>query len=231
MLTKRTRAPSANAKKILRAYKKAKTAYTLIKAPVPKTTGRHFLRKALTYFEAFTLDPSVGGGVAAAYVLSANGLYDPNITGIGHQPTGFDQLMAIYGDYCVVKSTIKVSAVNADSTVPAVICLSIQSTSGTTTQIGQYIENQDCVWKNLGLSSASSIAQLSLTCDMRKQANQDVYNESSYSGDSTANPAIQKYYHIAVCAADFTSNLGAVYVNVQIDYDVYFRDQKLNTLS
>lgn len=231
MLTKRVRAPSSNAKKLGRAIKKARTTYTLIKAPVPKTTGRHFFRKALTYFEAFTLDPSVGGGVAAAYVLSANGLFDPNITGIGHQPVGFDQLMTIYGDYCVVKATIKASFVNADSTTPAIVCLSIQSTSGTTSQIGQYIENQDCVWRQLGLSSASSVGQLALTCDMRKQANQDVYQESSYSGDATANPAIQKYFHIAVCAADFTSNLGAVYVNVQIDYDVYFRDQKLNTLS
>ena len=64
--------------------------------PLPMTQKAKF-----NYFNGFNLD--VGAvGIPASYVFSANGLYDPNITGIGHQPRGFDQLMALYDHYVVI---------------------------------------------------------------------------------------------------------------------------------
>jgi len=40
------------------------------------------------------LNPAIGA--AAGYVFNLNSLHDPNTSGVGHQPTGFDQLIAIY---------------------------------------------------------------------------------------------------------------------------------------
>lgn len=45
----------------------------------------------------------------AHYTFSANGMYDPNVTGTGHQPNGFDQLMGFFNHYTVVDSTIRVA--------------------------------------------------------------------------------------------------------------------------
>ncbi len=53
------------------------------------------------YQTSGTLNPGVAG-VAAIQVMTANGLYDPDITGVGHQPRGFDQIMALYNHYTVV---------------------------------------------------------------------------------------------------------------------------------
>lgn len=63
-------------------------------------------RCTLRYYD----DVDLGGtGVSpTSYIFSANGLYDPDITGTGHQPMGFDQLMALYAHYTVNRSSIKV---------------------------------------------------------------------------------------------------------------------------
>ncbi len=60
----------------------------------------------LAYADYFSINPTTGA--PATYVFSCNGLYDPNITGTGHQPHGFDQLMQNYKNYQVLSSSIEV---------------------------------------------------------------------------------------------------------------------------
>lgn len=48
------------------------------------------------------------GGVMSAYIFSANGMFDPNITSTGHQPMGFDQMMLSYEHYHVYRCHWKV---------------------------------------------------------------------------------------------------------------------------
>jgi hypothetical protein len=62
--------------------------------------------KNLRYATNFQL--TVSGGAVASYVFAANGLFDPDITGTGHQPMGFDQMMVQYNHYCVMAAKIKV---------------------------------------------------------------------------------------------------------------------------
>jgi hypothetical protein len=54
---------------------------------------------------SFTVLTTVGG----QYVFKLNGMFDPNTTGTGHQPYGFDQMMNIYQRYCVLRSRYKVA--------------------------------------------------------------------------------------------------------------------------
>lgn len=234
-MKKRVRAPSKPA-----FSKKAKTkgGYSLVKAVKPSIDGRNYNRKALTYCElGTTLDG--GAGTAGTYVFSANGLYDPNITGVGHQPTGFDQLMAIYGSYTVTKATIKVGFWNTQ-VIPMLVGLSIQTFPGVSTDARVYIENQDCVWTMLeplagadGANAAGgpSIKFLTLECDMRKQARTDIFNDVTWSGFGTSNPGAQKYFHIFAESADGSTNPGAIGFVTSIDYEVYFREQQINALS
>jgi hypothetical protein len=48
------------------------------------------------------------GAAAGVRSFAANGLYDPDITGVGHQPLGFDTFASVYLDYLVLKSTLHV---------------------------------------------------------------------------------------------------------------------------
>ena len=44
--------------------------------------------------------------------MRLNSLFDPNLSGLGHQPRGFDQLMAVYEKYTVVAAKITVCYVS-----------------------------------------------------------------------------------------------------------------------
>jgi hypothetical protein len=48
-------------------------------------------RAKLRYVDARAI--SITGGAMAYYTYELNNLYDPDLTGVGHQPMGFDQLM------------------------------------------------------------------------------------------------------------------------------------------
>lgn len=58
--------------------------------------------------------PTLGGLVQ--YNFRLNSLFDPNLTGGGHQPYGFDQLTDIYNRYRVYKVSYAISALNTDGT-------------------------------------------------------------------------------------------------------------------
>jgi len=64
------------------------------------------LMNTLSYTELVQYNVSVGTS-GANYAWVANGLYDPNRTGTGHQPLYFDQLASIYNHYTVLRSRIK----------------------------------------------------------------------------------------------------------------------------
>ncbi len=74
---------------------------------------------ALTYTAGKGLD-SGGAGSIASQVFRGNSLFDPDFTGTGAQPTGFDQWAAFYERYRVRGSsmTVRVRAeVDASSTI------------------------------------------------------------------------------------------------------------------
>ena len=100
---KRVKAPGNGSQ---RYSKKIKTSVIPIgKIPKQLSLLGSKVKTKLRYVEYFTLNPAAAG-LPATHVFSANGLYDPNITGVGHQPRGFDQLMALYDHYYVSRSKI-----------------------------------------------------------------------------------------------------------------------------
>jgi hypothetical protein len=58
------------------------------------------IRRKLPYVANFTVVGSATVGViGTAYTLSLNSLYDPDVSGTGHQPYGFDQYCSSTGPY------------------------------------------------------------------------------------------------------------------------------------
>jgi len=62
----------------------------------------------LIYISEFVLDPTT---TSVVQVFRANDLYDPDYTGAGHQPRGFDELCQFYQRFTVLGSKIQIKQV------------------------------------------------------------------------------------------------------------------------
>lgn len=74
---------------------------SLVGAPMPDR-----FNTSLIYSDTITIDPAAGA--LGSHLFRLNSLYDPDFTGIGHQPRGFDQMMAFYQKYRVYGCKIDV---------------------------------------------------------------------------------------------------------------------------
>jgi hypothetical protein len=67
-------------------------------------------------------DITLTSGALSSYVYNSNGLYDPDQTGTGHQPLGFDQYAAMYSRYRVLRTQYRVTFGNVATNGAAVRC-------------------------------------------------------------------------------------------------------------
>jgi len=70
------------------------------------------MRCRLRYNENIAI-PATTAGTPSHYLFKANGFYDPNTTGSGHQPMGYDTYASLYHHYKVVSSVISVTPSSA----------------------------------------------------------------------------------------------------------------------
>lgn len=68
-------------------------------------------RMSLAYAERVRLVESAALA-GANWAFSLNSLYDPNVSGTGSQPVGFDQISAFYGQYRVWRVRVKITFSN-----------------------------------------------------------------------------------------------------------------------
>ena len=71
------------------------------------------LKCTLPFFQRYTLNPGIGG-TCASYVFRGNDMYDPDVTGAGHQPRGFDQVMLMFDHFVVIGVRMVVDIHNDD---------------------------------------------------------------------------------------------------------------------
>lgn len=139
------------------------------------------------------------GGVLVKNHFRANGIYDPDYTGTGHQPLGRDQWATFYNEYVVLGSKITVRFLFAAGTVP-IVC-------------GVFLTNSH--------STGTSFRQL----NEQGRSRGNIINASS----ATKNTVVKGYYsarkfHNVVDVRDNFDNLGALLgssPSALADYVVY----------
>lgn len=236
--TKRARSRSASAKP-----KKKKTSF---KNPVAATTSASIMptpqagpgtktMARLIYVEKdITVSPGLGS--ADSKIWSLSGLWDPYISGVGHQPTGFDQMMALYEQYLVISAKITVwySNTGASGTTSQIVGISVLDDLNGTTDCRRYMENGNTVSRilsargdgtNIGTLSSETNLAAAHGLTATQYGGDDVYR-----GSSGNNPPEQVYAHVWAQAMD-TSDTADVQLVVQLEYLVEFSGGKLNQLS
>lgn len=182
----------------------------------------------MRYVELLTM-PSTTGSMAQ-YNFACNGIFDPNVTGIGHQPIGFDQWSPFYNNYIITGATMTVEAFNATPGVPLVMGVILSDDTTYPSAYATILENGLGVQKTLGGSDQGSAARtiLKVRFNSKKFYNyKDTKDNFDRIGAAIgANPSINlAMFGVYAQSLDLTNSATAL-CKVRIDYDVTFSTPK-----
>lgn len=101
-------------------------------APVAR---KHVVK--LKYSDVVTIN--VTGGLMTSHRFRLNSVFDPDLTGVGHQPYGFDQISALFLHYRVYKCTWHIQfAPSNDRLHCVVVPVNNDNTFGSISLAGEY---------------------------------------------------------------------------------------------
>lgn len=164
------------------------------------------------------------GGSPSQYLFSCNGMFDPNITGTGHQPYYFDQMAALYNHYLVIGSKCKFQLspqVNSHGPIAVTVYVNDDTSRGNNNPALQ-AEYQSARFLMSGETVTNSIKR-TLKWSAKKTFGGSVMANTELQGTSGANPTEQSYFNIDFVAADLTSTVSCV-LWVEIEYIAIWKE-------
>lgn len=207
-----------------RTYKRA------ARRPRATTRSRRYLdparlprRLKLVYRDVDVNLDVVASLYQSTHVFRGNSLYDPDVTSVGHQPLGYDQLFpAMYNSYHVTASSIKVFLSSNESVTESgpIRCMLIPSALNTlpTADPLELLGMRGCKVLTLQPTAGKrNVLSSYLTTNtvLGRPTGNDFQAESIYS----ANPILSWYWHVIVDNTKWSSP-AAVRADVQITYYV-----------
>lgn len=188
-------------------------------------------RAKLKYVMYGSMDPAAG--LYSEQVFNAVSLNDPDFTGAGHQPRGYDQIMAMYSVYQVMAASIIVEVVPGPTSTgqPGVIALSCsQDTSSYNSSGFDFFEQPAVVYKMMP-NDASVTKQLKLAVVPWKVIGIDK-EDNALKAAANANPTQVLYLRFSYGATDLSAeNPGPISYMVTIIYDAEFTARKIPGVS
>jgi hypothetical protein len=174
-------------------------------ARVPKTVSSNPdngipMRRVVTLAYGGTHELDGGANAYAGNVYRMNSMYDPDATGAGHQPRGFDQLVAAAGPYTKFTVTkCEVTAVfrnlTADCVYVGLYATNVVSNPVDMDSVGNVLEMSNIVWKLLmPTTQAGQSAIVTNVYDVAKfMGRPNILYDEDCAGSYTANPTFQTY--------------------------------------
>lgn len=95
----------------------------------------------MKYSDTFTLTLAGNGN----YIYNLNSIFDPNRTGIGHQPYGHDTLATLYNRYRVINCSYNISFYSGGSVV-RVVAIPVNQLYATVPSISELCEQPRSKW-------------------------------------------------------------------------------------
>jgi len=203
--------------------KRAKKSFTVaiprsLRFPVPPK-----MRSSLRYTEQINI--AIPSTASTSYTYAANSMFDPNVTGVGHQPAGFDQLMLLYNRFCVEKSTITVHfAQESNSNFNSLVGITTSSDIITTTDYRRYTENPLCTYTIM--KSPETIVCCKQSFSGLTFFNKGYQADTDKQGTDSANPAELVYFNIFGQPMNAGNTAGSTQLQVLIEYHAVFSDPK-----
>lgn len=184
----------------------------------------------MPYAEAITMT-GAGGGIPAEFFYRCNSIFDPNATGVGHQPLGKIEWGFFYNHYVVLSSMIEVTLTSQGATTADQGYLSVYTqdlnTASTTYLLN--IENSRFKPKCFGAIGAGNATVVAKAYYDTKRffGVKDVRDNIAHLGAlMTASPQEEAFFRIHVDPITASTTLGTVSVLVRIWYKVLLTEVK-----
>lgn len=173
------------------------------------------LRYCTTYQQTST------GGAIVSNVFAANGIYDPDISGVGHQPMWRDNYAAIYNNYVVLGSKIT-AMYGVGSNTSNLIGIVGDDDSSTSATADTRCEMNNAVSLLTGWGSASDPKTLTATFDPMMAFGVAAKDDGQSATSNGSNPVQLYCYH--VWAQPQTTSDVIFTIKVEIEYTVKFTE-------
>lgn len=174
------------------------------------------LRVKLPYTEA-ALTFS-GAATPQEYVFNGNNLFDPNRTGTGHQPLGYDQIKSMYNRYYVSACKIRVELWSASTGTYTgagnmIIVPNNDSTGLIATYTATNIMEQEHARRKAWANASSKDAKVVATHSMTTRRILSSPGSTSYDAQAqiAAAPVDAWYWHIVLASVDDASLISVAF--------------------
>lgn len=179
------------------------------------------------------MSTTLGGGYYARNVFAGNSLFDPDQTGVGVQPYGFDPMATLYGAYNVSASKIKVRFYTVEPSVYKVTCTVVPHQDNaldyydpsdlrvTTGAKQRIISSPEGITKGHFIQSYCTTARLFKGLSAK---------DADFGALVTSNPTRMWYWHVYVDTTD-TATEDSIFCDVEITYYATMRKTTNNNES
>lgn len=176
----------------------------------------------LRYCDSYIITSTTGA--VGKQVMLVNSIFDPDSTGVGHQPLYRDTYASLYDQYAVVSAKVKLTFITNGATAPMIVGALIDD--DTTTSTTYYVLMEQSKGKHMALAGATgslSRDHMTLEWNCREQLGIDPFTSETYKSAVGSNPTEQQSLLIWASTLDGLSTAN-VSVLLEIDFEVYFTE-------
>lgn len=176
----------------------------------------------LKYSQVLSTDSVLG-----SYKMNLNSLFDPDFSGGGHQPYGFDQLAALYNRYRVISCGYRIQLAVV-GTGPSIMLTAMPSNQNVTAGTGSEIrENPRAKYivQNPGASAVVLSNKVYIPSLVGRNKAQYMADDR-YQSLVTSSPNEDAYLNIQTFAPSTDLPLGSVAVQIVMEFTAEFFDMK-----
>lgn len=204
------------------------TSGSLLMNVFPRT-----LRRTLRYAETFSLSTGAAGIIGAVQTMLLNSLYDPNNTGTGHQPYGFDQITPFYQQYFVHGCRYQLICTTIGGTAEICVAFQIFPTAAGVTIAGISTDaaTEKSTVSTFQVGPSGNVRTRSVKGEVKMHQifgltpAQYAAQTDQYGAAVTANPALGAYLEVGL--GSYSGNAGeTLSVQIILEFDAEFWQPK-----
>jgi len=171
-------------------------------------------------------------GAQDTYVFRLASIYDPDLSGTGHQPRNRDEWYDLYQTYTVLGADIKVQFCSTTNALPVSVA-GIRISHDETPATNRYDMLELSDYKSCIVGNGATFPTLRMKYDPCKTFGiKDIEDEDLLSASMGSNPSKNAFLHVSTAAADqTTAEPDPIVAIVQIVYKVLLRQPYDQTVS